>query len=359
MILRLTWRRALLGLVGLGLAALLFLFSGLFNIAATGGHWAITDWLLHGAMRSSVRTYSLLVEAPPPLDDRALQARGAGHYAEGCAPCHGAPGAPQNPAMRHSTPPPPDFSEGIDDWAPRELFRIVQHGVRYTGMPGWIAPERHDEVWAMVAFLEALPGLSPADYRALSEGERAGLPQGGQGVEAALSDCARCHNRDGLGRDGAAFPRLAGLSEAYLLSSLRDFRSGTRPSALMRLPVAGLDDATLQALARHYAAQPAPVQPAGATVAPEVLEEGGRIAREGLPAAQLPACLSCHGGAARARNSAWPRLDGQHAAYLEGQLALFRDGQRQDPVMRPIGDRLTAAQARAVSAWFARQEVTP
>ncbi|WP_159994670.1 c-type cytochrome [Roseomonas sp. 18066] len=359
MTIRLTWRRLLAGAIGLGLGGLLFVFSGLFNVAATGGHWAVTDWLLHGAMRSSVRTYSLLVEAPPPLDDRALQARGAGHYAEGCAPCHGAPGQPQNPAMQRSTPPPPDFSAGLDEWEPKELFRIVQHGVRYTGMPGWIAPDRHDEIWAMVALLEALPALSPQAYRALADGEMAGRPQGGQGVEAALADCARCHNRDGLGRDGAAFPRLAGLPEDYLLSSLRAFASGDRPSALMQLPVGGLDDAMLQALARHYAAQPAAPQPAGADVPPAMLEVGARIARDGLPAAQLPACLSCHGGAARARNPAWPRLDGQHAAYLEGQLALFRDGQRREPVMRAIGDRLTAGQARAVAAWFATQAETP
>ncbi|ONG51091.1 hypothetical protein BKE38_16790 [Pseudoroseomonas deserti] len=359
MMLRVTWRRVFLGLAGLGLGGLLFVFSGLFNVAATGGHWAVTDWLLHGAMRSSVRTYSLLVEAPPPLDDRALQARGAGHYAEGCAPCHGAPGAPQNPVMQRSTPPPPDFSRDIEDWSPKQLFRIVQHGVRYTGMPGWLAPERHDEIWAMVAFLRLLPELAPEDYRLLADGEMAGRPQGGDGFEAALASCARCHGRDGLGRDGAAFPRLAGLSEAALLSSLRAFAQGDRPGALMQVPVQGMDDAMLQALARHYASQPAAAAPGAPAVAPAVLELGGRIAREGIAAAQVPACLSCHGGAARARNPLWPRLDGQHAAYLETQLGLFRDGQRREPVMRTIGDRLTEAQAKAVAAWFAGQAATP
>ncbi|MBE9607049.1 c-type cytochrome [Acetobacteraceae bacterium H6797] len=351
MTIRLTWKRLFLGLGGLALGGLFVIWIGIFNIGATGGHWAITDWLLHGAMRSSVRTYSLLVETPPPLADRALQARGAGHYAEGCAPCHGAPGEPQNPAMRRSTPPPPDFSRGIDDWGSKELFRIVQHGVRFTGMPGWIVPERHDEVWAMVAFLEAIPRLSPEEYRRLSAGEMAGKPLGGEGFEGLLSDCARCHNADGLGRDGAAFPRLAGQSEAYLLHALRAFASGERASAMMRLPTERLDEAEMRALASHYAALP--WSPAPQNFPAEQLALGERIAREGLPAAQVPSCLSCHGAEARARNPAWPRLDGQHAPYLENQLALFRNGQRREPVMRTIGDRLTEEQASAVAAWFA------
>ena len=82
---RLTWTRllilAVLGLLG-GLA---FAWSGLFNVGASTGHWAITDWFLHYAMRQSVETHSGGIAAPP-LDDPALIDRGAGHYASGCAP---------------------------------------------------------------------------------------------------------------------------------------------------------------------------------------------------------------------------------------------------------------------------------
>lgn len=367
MLIRVTWRRTALAVAALALGGLLFAWSGLFNIAATGGHWAITNWGLHWVMQNSVRTRALLVEAPPPLDDVALRARGAGHYATGCAPCHGAPGERQSLVIAQSLPPPPDFSQGIADWDTKEFFRIVQHGVRYSGMPAWIEPGRHDEVWAMVALLERIAGMPGEEYRRLAHGEQAtrvaatnpGLaPLGTGGTEEPLADCARCHNRNGLGRDGAAFPVIAGQSEAYLLQALQSYASGDRRSGIMQPAALRAGDDALRSLAAHYAAQPR--QPVPQSFDPALLREGEVIAREGLPSLQVPACLSCHGREALARNPAWPQLDGQHAPYLEGQLALWRDGVRgggpQRDVMRTIADRLSAEQSKAVSAWFAAQE---
>jgi cytochrome c553 len=366
MLIRLTWRRAVLAMLALAAGALLFGWSGLFNIGASGGHWAVTNWALHWVMQNSVRTRALLVEDPPPLDDVALRARGAGHYATGCAPCHGAPGEPQNPVVAQSLPPPPDFSRDMAEWEPKELFRIVQHGVRYSGMPAWIAPERHDEIWSMVAFLEAFPSTTGEEYRRLAFGQEAER-QPAQGTTAlerlsappasVLADCARCHNRDGGGRDGDAFPAIAGQNEAYLLQTLRAFADGGRRSGIMQPAAARAGDEALRALAAYYAAQPRITAPQ--SFEPAILEAGEKIARQGLPESQVPACLSCHGAAALARNPSWPRLEGQHARYLEGQLAQWRDGGRGGgpfgKVMQTVAARLTPEQASAVSAWFAAQ----
>ena len=54
MTIRITWLRAILTLVLLGAAGMLFAWSGVMNLAASSGHWKITDWFLHWAMRSSV-----------------------------------------------------------------------------------------------------------------------------------------------------------------------------------------------------------------------------------------------------------------------------------------------------------------
>jgi cytochrome c553 len=365
MILRLTWRRVAAGLAALLLGGLLFAWSGLFNVAATGGHWAATDWLLHWVMRNSVRTHAALtVGTPPALDDRALLARGAGHYAVGCAACHGAPGEPQSPIIGRSTPAPPDFSQGIAEWQAAELFRIVQHGVRYTGMPGWIEPRRQDEIWSVVAFLRAMPGLSHQEYLRLAHGEEAPrrLASGRAGIDGlsipgaeALSACASCHGRDGLGRDGDAFPIIAGLSEPYLLRTLQAFADGSRHSGIMQPAAARVGEAGLRTLAAHYAAQPRPAsQPAAE---PALMEEGAAIARDGLPGQQMPACLSCHGTGGLNRNPGRPDLRGQHASYLENQLNAWQQGARGGGgpamVMQTIAERLSPEQVRAVSAWFA------
>lgn len=54
----------------------------------------------------------------------------------------------------HMLPSPPDLAVAMRRWKERELFWIVKHGFKYTGMPGWVALEREDEIWAVVAFLK-------------------------------------------------------------------------------------------------------------------------------------------------------------------------------------------------------------
>ena len=51
-------------------------------------------------------------------------------------------------------------------YTPGELFWIVKHGIKSTGMPAW-SDHSDDEIWATVAFLENLPGLSEPDYARL------------------------------------------------------------------------------------------------------------------------------------------------------------------------------------------------
>jgi hypothetical protein len=45
-----------------------------------------------------------------------------------------------------------------------------------TAMPAWGEVERQDQVWDMVAFLEALPRLSAGDYARLRAGAAAPPP---------------------------------------------------------------------------------------------------------------------------------------------------------------------------------------
>ena len=72
MTVHLTWKRALAALVTLGLAGLLFAWSGLFQISASSGHWKITDWFLHWTMQNSVRTYSTFQTPENVRDDNGL-----------------------------------------------------------------------------------------------------------------------------------------------------------------------------------------------------------------------------------------------------------------------------------------------
>jgi len=357
---RLTLGRVLLLAAGGVALAALVVWSGVFRIAASSGHWDITDWLLHTAMRRSVSTWSMGIEAPP-LDDPALVHRGAGHFASSCAPCHGAPGTPPSAVAQRMTPHPPGLADRIDEWKPGELFWIVMHGVKFTGMPAWPAQGRDDEVWAMVAFLLELPRLDAERYRVLAFGEASGADAdaiAGLGADA-VRQCVRCHGQDGAGRGNGAFPILTGQSEAYLLASLQAYATGARRSGFMRPMAELLSPAEMRAFARHFAeATPrAARRDHEPSTDPETLRRGEAIVTRGVPGEGIPPCASCHTADGERRYPVYPLLAGQHAGYIVDQLGAFRKGARGGTpfahIMATIAERLTDRQIRDAAAYLA------
>ncbi|KQT52706.1 hypothetical protein ASG43_19905 [Aureimonas sp. Leaf454] len=413
----LNWKTAGLGALLGAAGALAVGWSGLVSIAASSGHFGPVAWFLHWTMGNAVDTQSLGIEPPADVDlgSPMLVQRAAGHFASGCAACHGAPGEEQSPLVRAMMPPPPRLEDRVGygaKWKDRELFWIVQHGIKYSGMPAWVSQERPDEVWAMVAFLRAYPDMTPERYRTLALGSgQPAAPGGPDRVANALADCARCHGMDGQGVGGAAeagaFPVIAGQPEPYLLETLRAYARGGRASGIMQ-PAAGIhSDEVLAELAAHYAAQPALRKPAPASpgtapglpetpetsaavpgsialpaavatrnaVAAEVepsaphgppydeaglLELGRLIATEGLPTRKLPSCESCHGDDGRAKNPNYPRLNGQPAWYLSTHLTLWKHHQRgggpYSHLMDKIAPHLTDEQIEALALWYAGRE---
>ena len=74
----------------------------------------------------------------------------------------------------------------------------------------------------------------------------------------------------------------------------------------------------------------------------------------GLPEAELPACMSCHGEEAL---PIYPRLAGQNARYIVNQLRLWkRETIRHTEaaaIMTPIARALTDEQIADVAAYLA------
>lgn len=319
---RLLLRHAVLVVVLLAAGALMFIAAGMAPIAADAGHWPVTRVLLHSAMSRAVEVRAMKLRAPA-LDDPALLQKGAGHYATACMDCHGAPGVPRRHVVRQMTPTPPFLPEKLGRMTPEELFWVVDHGIKYTAMPAWGTRGRGDEVWAMVAFLEQIEGMSPQRFRELAYGADGD-------DDSVLGDCARCHGRDGSGRGTDAFPRLAGQDEAYLLASLEAYASGKRRSGIMQPVAADLEEHERQAMAKHYAKQPvrASSVPLQSPPNTEAIARGHRLAEHGNGMRRIPACAACHGPGPGERNRMYPRLEGQYAGYLALQLRLFRDGGR-------------------------------
>jgi cytochrome c553 len=66
-------------------------------------------------------------------------------------------------------------------------------------------------------------------------------------------------------------------------------------------------------------------------------------------------CFICHGMEGETSSPVFPRLAGQHARYVERQLADYKSGKRVSPVMKPMVEDLTAADFKALGAWFEAQ----
>ena len=62
-------RLALYAFAGIVTLAFLFVWSGVYNVAASSGHWAGMEWFLAFAMWISVKTHAYGIEAPPLDDD--------------------------------------------------------------------------------------------------------------------------------------------------------------------------------------------------------------------------------------------------------------------------------------------------
>ena len=308
---RIRWKRALLTLLALSVLVMGFAWSGIISLAANVPHYAPVEWFIHWTYENSVRTQARKV-AEPATDTTGLVSA-AGHYAATCASCHGAPGERPSPVMQAAAVKAPDLGINAAKWSDRELFWIIKHGVKYTPMPAWPTQNRDDEVRRMVAFVRLLPGMSPAQYRALAYGPGS----------RALSQCAGCHGADGLGRGQRDIPVIAGQNQAAIIAAFGKYARGERPSAIMQTVAARTDPAAWSGIAADYAALPGRLVHVPIQIDTARDRAAADIVARGLPSAGLPACSSCH---ARGKREDNPILRGQKPAYLAGRLRRWREG---------------------------------
>jgi mono/diheme cytochrome c family protein len=108
----------------------------------------------------------------PENASQDLLAEGAGHYAESCAHCHGAPGGEPAEWSRGMRPEPPHLVEAAAEWAPDEIHWIVANDIKMSGMPAFGEHHTPENIIALAMFVSALPGLSAEDYAMLAGSPR-------------------------------------------------------------------------------------------------------------------------------------------------------------------------------------------
>lgn len=168
---------AVAGAVAAGILALiiaaLVIANGWFDVSASKGHGLLVTWLLHTTMIRSVRARA--GAAPIPFSPQQVE-DGFRMYDAHCVMCHGAPGVARPEWVKGLTPPPPYLMDAARRWSPGELRFIVSNGIKMTAMPAWKFSRSEEQLSGLVAFLEKLPDLSPAQYARMRAALRANRP---------------------------------------------------------------------------------------------------------------------------------------------------------------------------------------
>jgi len=203
-----------------------------------------------------------------------------------------------------------------------------------------------------------LPLLAAASLANASEHAKeapAADPAKGQAIASTV--CAACHAADGNSVIPVN-PKLAGQHAEYLLKQMKNFKAaGGKPAErvepVMNGMIAPYDEAQMRDLAAWFASQQQKGEKAKNRA---TIEAGQKLYRAGDTSKGLPACAACHGPAGAGIPAQYPRIQGQHADYIEKQLKAFRDGTRSnDParMMSVVTLKMTDAEIKAVSDYVA------
>jgi mono/diheme cytochrome c family protein len=161
-------------LVGLLLVVLIFavvVASGTINMAASSPPGIIEENVGNALFRSSLQKRAPN-ETNPYLHDKEAIEKGEHEYKEMCVDCHGVDGVEPGPIGKGLNPPAPYLdARVVQKKTDGQLFWIIDHGIRMTGMPAFGKTHPDDEIQKIVAYVRTLPDLTPAQKEELRTGE--------------------------------------------------------------------------------------------------------------------------------------------------------------------------------------------
>lgn len=168
--------------------------------------------------------------------------------------------------------------------------------------------------------------------------------------------CAVCHGAHGEGDRAAAYPRLAGMSEGYLLDQFNHYADGSRHSQAMQIYSRALTHGQRRALAKYYAGMPGLAHKTNHESS-EATSTIATLMHKGDWSRNIPACFSCHGVMGAGTNLI-PAIANQPVKYFITQMNHWRTGTRPvgegDP-MATIAKSLTPTEIAGIARYLATE----
>jgi len=150
------------------IGAVIFIESGMYDIGADDHHTKLVLALIQRLRDRSIEVRMRATDVPA-LDDSRRISVGAERYAALCVGCHLGPGVSHSDIRAGMYPHPPGLAqEEVQD--SRRAFWIIKHGIKMSAMPAWGKTLDDSSIWDIVAFVRAMPQMTPESYQQLSQG---------------------------------------------------------------------------------------------------------------------------------------------------------------------------------------------
>ena len=140
--------------------------------------------------------------------------------------------------------------------------------------------------------------------------------------------CSACHLPEGWGTPDGTFPALAGQHAAVMIKQLSDIRAQNRDNPTMypfALPQSIGDAQALADVVAYIEQLPMNPEPGRGPWGPGTPEfaKGEKLYKDN--------CVKCHGENGEGKHEKWfPRIHGQHFAYLIRQFREIKSGKRRN-----------------------------
>jgi len=168
----------------------------------------------------------------------------------------------------------------------------------------------------------------------------------------AVRNCNWCHGGSASGYPPA--PALAAQRPQYVAKQLANFRAHTRDNPFARQYMWGaarnVDAQSARELALYFASLPPRAANDGV---PNLVGVGRTIYQEGMPEANIVACVVCHGPNGEGVRDI-PRLGGLDSSYLRRRLEQWNQGYHAaaGPPMISITSKLSDDQIEALASYL-------
>lgn len=155
--------------------------------------------------------------------------------------------------------------------------------------------------------------------------------------------CAGCHGVPGYQNAYPTYhvPRLVGQNEQYIIDALHEYQKGNRKHPTMNAQAEAMSEQDIADIAAYLSSfKQEQKNPGDGSDAPEA----------------AVTCESCHGKTGVSIAGQYPNLAGQHADYIVQVLHEYKDGQRDNAIMKGFTAQLSEDDMEKIAQYFANQE---